>query len=218
MIDPTNPGLRRSAPIQGNTTTAEPVPTSVGHSAPASEETDTWLLAFNQDNLERIIGFVRLADRKAQFLLTITLAIFAGGSTLLPEATRLASNSMVLASVHWAVPVLLPGVYLVFLVTVVLAVWTFVGIVRPRLVPATGHGSPLFFQTIATMDPSAFKETMKSIPRERAIDELAEQSYNVSVIARSKFEEIERGVRRLTVAGLSGILFTILINVLRGLT
>jgi hypothetical protein len=122
------------------------------------DDNDLYLLDINKDNLTRVIGFASIYDTKANFALTVILALTAYLIAKLPsyiEAHAKHPQNTWFALVDLAAI----GCLGFFLWAVVLIVLT----IRPNVAQHSRKTSPLFFQSIASMALDDFKEKMASL-------------------------------------------------------
>jgi len=175
------------------------------------------LLSLNESNLERVQSFIRFGDTKASFLLTLTLALFAGSFSILPNTIKLGRYCLKQFGSLWPLFVIVLLICVLFLIFTVLSILKFISVVEPRLVPKTERQSPLYFHTIAKMTLDRFKEKMSSMSLRDAVDELADQTYNNSVVACDKFRTISEGIRFLLLALLFGVLLVAIVAISSGI-
>lgn len=172
-------------------------------------------LKFSETNFNATKQWVEFADKKASFILTITLAIFSASLIVAPllvkdilnlikgpKASLIILGAFLLILSFFYIFAFLKGVHHLF------------SVVAPRLSPHSKRKSVLFFQTIASMEIQEFKDKISKFSDKDIIDELLDQTYNNSVVAEKKFEKIRKAIFWIKLAGLSGLLL-ILISVIQ---
>ena len=152
------------------------------------EDNDRYLLDINKDNLTRVIGFASTYDTKANFALTVILALTA---YLIAELPSYIDAHAKHPQVVWFALVDLAAIGCLgfFLWAVVLIVLT----IRPNVAQHSQKPSPLFFHSIASMPLDDFKKKMASLEANEALCLLAEQTYdNAKVVATKQTRVQER--------------------------
>ncbi|MHB1744133.1 MAG: Pycsar system effector family protein [Acidobacteriaceae bacterium] len=128
------------------------------------DDSERYLVDINNDNLTRVIGFAGAYDTKANFALTIILALTAYFTAELPS--YIDAHAKHPAHTWFALLDLAAiGCLGFFLWAVVLIVMT----IRPNVGQHTQKPSPLFFQSIASMPLDDFRKTMASLPVNEAL-------------------------------------------------
>jgi hypothetical protein len=155
------------------------------------DDNERYLLDINKDNLTRVIGFASTYDTKANFALTIILALTAYLVAELPSyidahAKHPQSPWFVLADLAAF------GCLAFFIWAVVLIVLT----IRPNISQHTQKPSPLFFQTIASMALDDFKNKMAALKVDDALCLLAEQTYDNAKIVTKKHLRVHDAINR----------------------
>jgi len=168
------------------------------------DDNDRYLLDINKDNLTRVIGFSGAYDTKANFALTIILALTAYLTAELPSyidahakhPTHTWFALLDLAAI---------GCFVFFLWAVVLIAMT----IRPNVGQHTQKPSPLFFQSIASMPLDDFRKTMSSLPANEALRLLAEQTYDNAKVVAKKHARVHEAINRFFWGVLCFLAFTI---------
>ena len=171
------------------------------------------LVSLNKDNLDRAIGFVQFADSKASLLLTISLALVPASVPLVPTGVRVVLACLNPGGAGVCMAGLLVLLYGAFLFCAITSVVKLVDVVKPRLVPQTRRKSPLYYDTINQTAVEEFKKTVTEMPYAQAIDELADQTYNNSVVAARKYALVKEGLDWMMWSGVFGMPFVVLVQV-----
>jgi hypothetical protein len=168
------------------------------------DDNDRYLLDINKDNLSRVVGFASTYDTKANFALTVILALTAYITAELPS--YIDAHAKHPAHAWFALlDLAVIGCLGCFLWAVVLIVVT----IRPNVSQHTQKPSPLFFQSIASMPLDDFRKTMASLPVNEALRLLAEQTYdNAKVVAR-KHARVHDAINRFFWGVLCFLVFTV---------
>jgi len=173
------------------------------------------IIKLSEFNLKSINNWIELADKKAGFFLTISLALFSASFTIVPKAKIvickyfLDSNRLL---VGFAVVLLI--LFFTYLMFVISGIYKLIQVISPRLTPKSGRKSILFYETIKDMELSSFKKEIQNISDEVIVDELSDQAYNNSVVASKKYAEIQKAIKALKRGGLLAILFILIILLL----
>jgi hypothetical protein len=167
-------------------------------------DNDRYLLDINKDNFARIIGFAGAYDAKANFVLTVILALTAYLVAELP--------SYVDAHAKHPTHAWFALLDLSFIGCVGLFLWALVLIVltiRPNVTQHSQKHSPLFFQTIAAMPLDDFRKLMTTLSMNSAIDLIAEQTYDNAKIVARKHARVHDAITRFFLGVLCFLVFTI---------
>jgi Family of unknown function (DUF5706) len=168
------------------------------------DDNDRYLLDINKDNLARVVGFATTYDTKANFLLSVILALTAYLIAELP--------SYVDAHAKHPTHTWFALLDLSFIGCVGLFVWAVVLVVltiRPNVTQHSQKHSPLFFQSIAATSLDEFRKVMTSLPVNNAIDLIAEQTYDNAKIVARKHERVHDAINRFFLGVLCFLIFTI---------
>jgi Family of unknown function (DUF5706) len=168
------------------------------------DDNDRYLPDVNKDNLSRVIGFASTYDSKANFALTVILALTAYLIAELPSYidahARHPQNTwfalMDLAAI---------GCLGFFLWAVVLIVLT----IRPNVAQHSQKASPLFFQSIASTPLDDFKKKMASLEVDEVLSLLAEQTYDNAKVVATKHARVHEVINRFFWGVLCFLVFTI---------
>lgn len=168
------------------------------------DDNDRYLLEINKDNLTRVIGFASTYDTKANFALTVILALTAYLIAELPS--YIAAHAKHPQNVWFAfVDLAAIGCLGFFLWAVVLIVLT----IRPNVAQHSQKASPLFFQSIASMALDDFKKKMASLEVDEALCLLAEQTYDNARVVATKHTRVHEAINRFFWGVLCFLVFTI---------
>lgn len=168
------------------------------------DDNDRYLLDINKDNLTRVIGFASTYDSKANFSLTVILALTAYLAAELPSYIDAHAKH---PAHSWFALLDLAAIGCLgfFLWAVVLIVMT----IRPNVGQHSQKLSPLFFQSIASMSLDDFRKTMASLPVDVALRLLAEQTYDNAKVVAKKHARVHEAINRFFWGVLCFLIFTI---------
>ena len=168
------------------------------------DENERYLVDINKDNLTRVIGFASTYDTKANFALTIILALTAYLTAELPSYIDAHAKH---PAHTWFVLLDLAAIGCLgfFLWAVVLIVMT----IRPNVGQHTQKPSPLFFQSIASMPLDEFRKTMASLPIDETLRLLAEQTYDAAKVVAKKHARVHEAINWFFWGVLCFLAFTI---------
>jgi Family of unknown function (DUF5706) len=158
------------------------------------DENTQYILDLNKENLDRVIGFVDVMDSKAKFILTLVLALTAYLATQLGPYLDAHGKWGTLTS--WAPTffILLDLVGIGCLVCFIATAITVICAISPTTTQHSGRHSPLFFGTIAAVGIEDFKNAMKTLTPNNAIDLLADQTYDNAKIVTKKTAHVRRSI------------------------
>ena len=160
---------------------------------------------------------LRFADTKAQFLLRISLGMFAvafvGVPPLVINLKQSASNGGTAFGVFIVVLIL----YLFCTGCLIVSLTKIVAVIRPRESELEDAPSALYFGSIAKMEHGAFREMIHDIDPDRALDEIIRSVYDTSNIAQAKFDRIADAISWMLGGGLIGVFFTLVLLISMGL-
>ncbi len=171
----------------------------------------------NYKNLERVIGFVSVADNKAKFILSIELVILG---FLMTQAKIVFRIIALCWKWNGFLKVCGGGVLIVFALYIFFAIISIVNLIKviiPKRKVETGKKSLFYFQTITKMNPNEFKNKVKNISEEEIIEELSDQTYNNAVIVGKKFDEIQTSIKWLFCSLVLWLLLLIIIAIYDGI-
>ncbi|MBL0158885.1 MAG: hypothetical protein IPP47_17520 [Bryobacterales bacterium] len=176
------------------------------------------LIEANKDNLARVIGFVSVIDAKAQFVLTLVLALTSFLSTQLSaylDAHQRLSQATTITTISFVVldAALFACIALFFASATVLLLKT----IAPRTAQHTGKCSPLFFGTIACLPHEDFKKIMRELTPTDVIDRLADQTYDNAKIVTEKAKSVTRSVKLFLAGVACFLIFTMGRSILLGI-
>ena len=173
-------------------------------------------LALAEYHLRFTLELIRFADRKAQNLLRLTLAIFTVAFIGVPPAV-MAMNRYADEG-GWKM--------LLFVATIVLyvacsacllgAMVCIVRVIRPRREKNSQQTSVLFFGAVAEMKQEEFIRTLREMDYDRALEEMGIQMHQSAKIAQAKYAAVDTAIRWLLHGVLIGIVFALIMLVSAG--
>jgi hypothetical protein len=168
------------------------------------DDNDRYLLGINKDNLTRVIGFASSYDTKANFALTVILALTAYLVAELPPYIDAHAKHPTHA---WFALLDLAAIGCLgfFLWAAVLIILT----IRPNVIQHSQKPSPLFFQSIASMPLDDFRKQMASLPVADALRLLTEQTYDNAKVVAKKHARVHDALNRFFWGLLCFLAFTI---------
>jgi hypothetical protein len=163
-----------------------------------------YLIDLNKDNLARAISFAGVYDGKAKFVLTLILALIAYFIAELPSYIDAHAKHPTNA---WFVLIDLSAVAFLtlFLWAMVLIVLT----IRPDVNQHTQKASPLFFQSICSTPIDEFRSTMLMLLPNKAIELLAEQTYDNAKVVAKKHTRVHDTINRFFWGLMCFLIFTV---------
>lgn len=169
-------------------------------------------------NLERVIGFVSVADNKAKFILSIELIILG---FLMSQAKIIFRISVLLwksgeyLTICGSIGFLLVFAFYIFFASI--SIVNLINVILPKRKVKTRKKSLFYFQTIAEMEPDEFKNKIKNISEEEIIEELSDQTFNNAVIVAKKFDEIQASIKWLLGSLVLWLLLLIITAIFNGI-
>jgi hypothetical protein len=169
-----------------------------------SDQIDEIGIELAKYNLTLVLEWIKLADSKVKFLLSITLAVAGVSLTEVSPATKVVANYFETA--QWGVATFLIVVHIAFYLMIFYTLCTLISVVRPRLVPKSERHSWFFFQSMALLSPEDFRSLCETLDTPKKLAHLTEQIYNNAVVARKKYERINHAISSLVAMLLIGII------------
>ena len=171
-------------------------------------------LALAEYNLRFTLELIRFADRKAQNLLRLTLAIFTVAFIGVPPAVIALKEYA--SEGGWRLAMFIGAVVLYVACSGCLlgSMVSIVRVIRPRRDKTTPqHKCLLFFDSIADMELEGFLQLLRKMDYDDALTELGTQLYQSSKIARSKYAAVDTAIHWLLNGVLIGIVFALIMLV-----
>jgi len=176
-------------------------------SSPAQKGDDAALpldVELSKFNFGLIVEWIKVADAKASFLLTIALAMLGVSLTDIPSAARvgdyLARNS------HAVLLISLVVVQLAYYAAILFAMWQLVAVIMPSLIRPSSRHSWFFFQSLSQLQYDDFKRFSAELDLKAKRAQLDDQIYNTAIVASKKYRHIRFAIWGLVVAGVLGVL------------
>ena len=173
-------------------------------------------LALAEYHLRFTLELIRFADRKAQNLLRLTLAIFTAALIGVPPAVLALRTfaerggwRMVLFAGTIVLYVACSGCLLGSMVCIV-------RVIRPRGEKKGTRTSVLFFGAVAEMKQDEFLRTLREMDYDRALAEVSTQLHQSAKIAQAKYAAVDTAIRWLLHGVLIGIVFALIMLVSAG--
>ena len=157
------------------------------------------------------------ADRKAQALLWVTLAIFAAAFVGVPPVVLILKDTIQQGGLKFGLFVAVAVLYAVCTVCLLMAIITIIGVIRPRKTRDPSLASGLLFQSIAQRPLTQFRSLVRQLSYEAAVDDRITQAYYSAVIADAKFGQLDRAISWMLGGGLVGVVFALIVLVSIGL-
>ncbi len=163
-----------------------------------------------EENLNRVISWVAVADSKAQYILTVILAILGYISTkietiydiivklwLLNRCMSVVIFVMLISGIGSLLAALVISVFIIF----------------PKRKPSSSGTSHFYFRSISQMDSGSFSKDLNSMSEDQVRGELIEQTHNVSLVVSRKFDQLAAAIWLFW----AGLVFLIIFAVLFGI-
>lgn len=141
-------------------------------------------------NLGLVIEWIRFADNKAAFLLTVVLAVFGLSLADIPAATRVVTVCW--EQSRFVVLLVVVAIHVLFYAVTVWAAIALVKAIRPRLDPESKRQSWFFFQSIGQLSAKDFNDWSDSLDEDDLLQQLRNQIYDNSVVGVQKYAAVER--------------------------
>lgn len=141
-------------------------------------------LQSHYESLQRVIGFVRIADYKAGPIAALQIALAGALGTRLDRILPVGQQA------HWGIEqiaiIVMLAAYAVFMVgAIAVAAWVYV----PRN-PRTGTECLIYFEDIAAMPHERFAERATQLAPEEIERQLLDQIYRVSGVVSVKMSRV----------------------------
>ena len=173
-------------------------------------------LDLSEYHLRFTLELIRFADRKAQNLLRLTLAIFTVALIGVPPAVMALRNFA--DSGGWQLGLFVGTVVLYMACSACLlgSMICIVRVIRPRREKKEKRTSVLFFDSIADMEQEDFLRMLRGMDYDSALTEMGVQMYQSAKIARAKYAAVDTAIRWLLHGVLIGIVFALIMLVALG--
>ena len=161
------------------------------------------LIEINRQNLDRVILWIQNADTKASIVLAFNggLMVFLAGKVY--DAKSLFQYAFCSG------PLLLLLLCAIFFIAFFcFSIYFALRTLLPSTSP-TAKNKLMFFGTIAGLSEEEFKKKALSLGEDEALENLVEQTYINSKIARDKFDNLKKSWKFLIGAGMLALLFVI---------
>lgn len=160
------------------------------------------ILEANYKNLERVNTWIENADRKASIILAFN------GGLLAILSNKIDRSPTIVDSVDSWFIITLSLIFLtVFLICFGLSIYHALRVLLPNISCASNKHMLFYFASIAELSREGFIEKMsKNLSEEEVLQNLAEQTYLVSCIAKDKFDHMTRSWQLLAASIAPGIL------------
>lgn len=172
-------------------------------------EQDELELSVVKENLDLIVGWISHADGKATFYLTISLVLVGASLTEIPMLVSVWKKYSICISV------ILSIAHLGFYGSAVLSGYAAMQVVRPRLDPDSETQSWYFFESIAKYeDAEKFRVFSNGLKNEDRINQLLDQTWNLSKVAVRKYQTIvdaDKHLKRAIIVGILTVIITIIL-------
>jgi hypothetical protein len=139
-------------------------------------------------NLERMLGFVTMADNKALIALSFQGAAIAG-LAVMAEPVRIAIESPAYPWRKWVLIVLVVLFLACFFVSIAKLLQT----IAPRVVPPASEFDPshlFFFGAVAKMHPDEFAARLRQVRPDELHDGIAKVAHINAILAMRKFANL----------------------------
>ena len=170
-------------------------------------------LRLAESNLRLTTDLIRFADRKAQSLLRITLALFTVAFLGVPPAVIALRNSVELGGWQLALFIGTIVLYVACAACLLGSMMSIVRVIRPRRKQSNQRKCLLFFDSIAKMPFEDLLQTLQGMDYNSALVEIANQLHQSSTIARAKYAAVDKAISWLLNGVLIGIVFALILLV-----
>lgn len=160
-----------------------------------------------QASLDRISEWIRTADQKAAFNLTIVLALLGASMLVVETATKVFLRLIGIGYCNILIAVAYSILFVLYVVVSSFAIWSLFRVVMPRTDPKSDTGSLFFFQSISEMSLPEFAESLASLDMSEIRSDLAGQIHEVSLVAAEKYKHVANSFRRTIAASVLALIF-----------
>ena len=170
------------------------------------------LIKLSEQNLQRVIGWVAAIDTKANYILAIGLVLL--GYCIHQVGLLVGCLSTMWNKGERLFPILLFVLTVAAVCVLLISLFYLVFVFKPDRKPHTGRSSLFFFENIAGLSPESFKSRMSSLTLSEVLEDLNDQTYNVSRVVQKKSDQLERSIKWLVAGVVVLIADSILLQVL----
>ncbi len=171
----------------------------------------------NCKNLDRAISWVSVADNKAKFILSIELVILG---FLMTQAKFIFTIIITFWQSKHILKIIggagLSIIFALYILFAIISIINLIKVISPKRKPFTDKKSLFYYQTIADISSTDFKNRMKNITDEEILEELSVQTFNISKVVVKKFDEIQSSIKWLSASFVLWLIMLIIIAIYRG--
>jgi hypothetical protein len=169
-------------------------------------------IRISEFNLKNINSWIKLADNKASFILTISLALFSISFSSIPSGRQIISTMIMNGSkIQLIAGIVLVLMFIAYFAFAILGIKKLISIITPRTISTTKRKSIIYFGSIVEMELEKYKKEISNLTEDQIIDELSDQVYNNAMVASKKYKDVEAAIGLLKIAGLLGITFIVIL-------
>ena len=156
---------------------------------------------------------IRLADRKAQFLLRIALGLFGVAFIGVPPSIKALEKFSSEGGWQFALFVYVVVLYGIFAVCLMVSIRKIVGAVQPRILHNEKFPSEFFFGSVVEMEPEDFRQLVREASHDRILDGIISQIYHSAHVAHQKYRNIDQAIKWMLGGGIFGVVFALILLV-----
>ena len=156
---------------------------------------------------------IRLADRKAQFLLRIALGLFGVAFIGVPPSVKALEKFSSEGGWQFVLFVYIVVLYGIFAMCLMVSIRKIVGAVQPRILHNTEFPSEFFFGSVTAMNPQSFRQLVREASQDRILDGVISQIYHSGHVAHQKYRNIDQAIKWMLGGVIFGIAFALILLV-----
>jgi len=165
-------------------------------------------VALAQGSLTQVSRWIEIADAKAQVLLTVE--IFLNGLLLLRIARLRDWYRVEAGALFWIAGALAVIAFVALFTAIFLALV----VTYPRRRPPSKHRSMFFFEHVAEEELHKLKDQFQNLSEDEIVAELVDQIWNVSQVAKVKFDKVASSATAAYIGGFAAILFLAMVELI----
>jgi hypothetical protein len=175
-------------------------------------------LALLDTMMKHNFGLIRLADRKAQVLLRLNLALFMVAFIGVPPTMSALKKALFDGPLMASLYVVVVIIYVVCAACLLVAIMKIVAVIRPRLVIDEDRQAELFYGAVARLKPEEFRRRFHELDFDETVEDMITQVHSTAVITNHKYEKLNDAISWMLSGGLFGIAFALILLITIGLT
>ena len=175
-------------------------------------------LSLVQSLLINNFELVKLADRKAQSLLRLTIGVLMIVSVGVPSGMVIVKKFILAGELNLsAFFISMAFLFLVCIFCLLMAMLKLIVVIRPRIGSFENVTTSLTFLAMAKMDFDDFRHLIDTMTEDDALDDYVIQLHQSSILTKQKYDCLNHAINWLLFGSYFGIIFSVSLMVMSGI-